>query len=67
MQRTQKKLPAYRKRAEATMNHFFDLRIKDSKLQKVSFENPRAFMKAILKDQTLADKLIPTFALGCRR
>jgi hypothetical protein len=61
------KLLAYRKRAEATMNHFFDLQIKDSDLQKASFEATRDGMKAIIKSHELADKLIPTFALGCRR
>jgi len=61
------KLLAYRKRAEATMNHFFDLQIKESELQKVSIQETRSQMEKVLVKRDLAERLIPSFALGCRR
>ena len=48
------KLLEYRKKIEATMNEFFDLQYKEQ-------------MKRRLTKNGLAEKLIPSFALGCRR
>ena len=58
----------YRKRVESTMNHFFDLQFKDSKLQKDSFVQMSKTMRDRLKAKPeLAEKLVPRFAVGCRR
>jgi hypothetical protein len=57
----------YRKRAEGTMNHFFDLQIKTSSLQKEAFAATKKSMQQLLTKGDLASRLIPNFALGCRR
>lgn len=61
------KLLEYRKKIEATMNEFFDLQYKDSPVQKKAFEENTEQMKRRLTKNGLAEKLIPSFALGCRR
>ncbi|KIX98610.1 uncharacterized protein Z520_05911 [Fonsecaea multimorphosa CBS 102226] len=58
----------YRKRVETTMNQVFDLFYKESQLQKDAMQHFRASMKQRLGDKGyLADKLVPNFAVGCRR
>lgn len=58
----------YRKHVEGTMNRFFDLQFTDSKLQKDSFVQFRQTMQERLKAKPeLGAKLVPKFAVGCRR
>jgi hypothetical protein len=58
----------YRKHVEASMNNFFDMQFKDSKSQKEAFQNFRATMKERLGPKGhLAQRLVPDFAVGCRR
>jgi hypothetical protein len=58
----------YRKRVEGTMNNFFDMQFKDSEEQKQAFQSNRNQMGKRLKNrEDLIHKLVPTFAVGCRR
>ncbi|KIW84799.1 hypothetical protein Z517_00187 [Fonsecaea pedrosoi CBS 271.37] len=58
----------HRKRAESTMNHFFDIQVKNSSLQKQAAEETRRQMiDQLSKKKELIPKLVPEFALGCRR
>ncbi|KAK1761804.1 hypothetical protein QBC33DRAFT_582134 [Phialemonium atrogriseum] len=57
----------YRKKIEGTMNQFFDMQYKDSEAQREAFTTNREQMEARLTKPGLAEKLIPDFALGCRR
>jgi len=58
----------YRKKVESTMNKFFDLQFKDSDIQRDSFEIFGKTMRERLGDKDgLASKIVPNFAVGCRR
>ncbi|OAG37610.1 hypothetical protein AYO21_08218 [Fonsecaea monophora] len=58
----------YRKKVESTMNKFFDMQFKDSTLQKDAYENFRKTMRERLsRKPELAELMIPTFGVGCRR
>lgn len=57
----------YRKKIEGTMNQFFDMQYKDSEAQREAFATNREQMEARLTKPGLREKLIPDFALGCRR
>lgn len=61
-------LLAYRKRVEGSMNNIFDVLVKDSQIQKDSFQQFQKSMKDKLGNKKfLAAKLVPDFAVGCRR
>ncbi|OQV00815.1 hypothetical protein CLAIMM_06263 [Cladophialophora immunda] len=58
----------YRKKVESTMNKFFDMQFKDSILQKDAYDNFRKTMRERLsRKPEIADILVPSFAVGCRR
>lgn len=58
----------YRKLVENKMNCIFDVLYKESDIQKESFRNFRKNMADRLGNKKyLADKLIPNFAVSCRR
>jgi hypothetical protein len=58
----------YRKEIEGTMNRFFDTLYKNSPLQAAAVEQYTEMMKIRLKGrEELTTKLIPQFAVGCRR
>ncbi|OAL40668.1 hypothetical protein AYO20_00404 [Fonsecaea nubica] len=58
----------YRKRVEGSMNQIYDVLVKDSQVQKDSFQRFQKNMRQRLGNKEyLADKLIPDFAVGCRR
>lgn len=58
----------FRKDVENEMNHLFDLHYKDSDVQKEAMIKFRKSMeRKVAKKPELAAKLIPDFAVGCRR
>jgi hypothetical protein len=63
----QEYLRKMRKKNEAAMTGAFSMFIKGSKTHENATEVVKAEMRAKINDDALADKLIPDFALGCRR
>ncbi|KAH6868165.1 putative monooxygenase [Alternaria rosae] len=62
------KLVAYRKAIEADLNSGFASALHDSPEQALARENLTQMMRARLgKDNGLADRIIPSFGVGCRR
>lgn len=50
------------------MNNFFDMQFKDSEEQEKAFISNRDQMRKRLKNrEELISKLVPSFAVGCRR
>ncbi|ERF71610.1 hypothetical protein EPUS_00599 [Endocarpon pusillum Z07020] len=56
-----------RKLNETTMNSIFSVYLRDSVLQAQSRELLQSQMKKILNNEYLEEKLIPSFAVGCKR
>ncbi|RFU82007.1 fad nadp-binding domain-containing [Trichoderma arundinaceum] len=58
----------FRKEIENSANQFFNLQFKDTPLQEKLYQNSRETMEKRLNGKKeLASKLVPTFAVGCRR
>lgn len=58
---------ALRQENERTMNSIFSMYLRDSILQKQCRALLESEMKKIVDDEELEDKLIPDFAVGCKR
>lgn len=56
-----------RQENERTMNSIFTMYLRDSMLQKQCKDLLESEMKKIVEDEEVQDKLIPKFAVGCKR
>ncbi|KAL8658972.1 MAG: hypothetical protein Q9202_007332 [Teloschistes flavicans] len=56
-----------RKRNEASLNSYFSVFLKDSKLQQESAKTFTEYMRERIADRKLDEHLIPTWGIGCRR
>ncbi|KAL4861634.1 hypothetical protein BDV12DRAFT_203834 [Aspergillus spectabilis] len=61
------KLLAMRKEEEAEMTAVFPMFVRDSESQKLAVQHIAQTMRQQINNEALADKLIPEFAMGCRR
>ncbi|KAJ3505848.1 hypothetical protein NLJ89_g7199 [Agrocybe chaxingu] len=57
----------YRKMLESSLNNLFPMFIADSDVQKSMYEGMVQTMKDKLRDEALAQLVIPKWAVGCRR